>query len=414
MSSSYLTQPYLIRWCVALALIVFGIAVAAYIMTPTPIVLNTPVLGNLKTDLQTPLEIYRLAGVTVQIAKGDALRLPSALRFDHFAISTKQNLDSPFRDTSIDGQVWTRVCDVPSVKNECKTDFQKQRTALWIENGKIVSDPWVVAAPPQFRDKYGIPSPIYVAGIEAADDKGTVKTDSSRIAAGVTSLCRVAKDAEHLGLPLIGAGAASLPLQDAVRGVLEGINRAALANAAPRTVTLLLFPGPQWNAYDRGEDYKHDSLAKESAEWVKLGTVLNAVLMDGEKSYMTEMPLTARRPWVISWQLSLVAFSVLVAAVVALKKRIIDRPGPIVQHLAVFIVLAVGYELGKEFTPRSLSIATLTVLVVAAFVISLWRWKRLGEVKTPLDETVPVSGERKSGVQPGRQAAKRGPNRSRR
>ncbi len=356
---------------------------------PAPSPPYIPRLGSIFDDLPKPHLLYTFKGVSVYIAKVDLMQLDKfeTLKIDSLTFSTKENLTEPYKDKSIDGQVWCKLCETETVVNTpCKSSYQNDRHSLWkTRRGSLLADdPWGVAFPDKWQKKVTNllewPKVYFTAGI-ATEDDGKVQTTTKKISNGVVKVCYEAhRDGKkNLGLPLMGAGAAEIKLEDAIRAVLNGINTAANRQRCSSKVTLLLFPGGKWANYVRtGEK---NNFGKEQAKWLKMGNVLHSIGSDSDSFMRAPMPWRIRLYWIVGWQVATVVLAVCVSAFIAARLRVPITIPALCHQIVLFILLSLGIQVGTtRLSVAPIAPSTYCILLMAALIVPVWKWKKLGEI----------------------------------
>lgn len=374
------------------AVVVALLAVACFAFTPAPTELRAPRLGNTFDDLAKPHHVYTFCGVPVWIAKADVLSLDASLNLSGITFSTKENLAPPFRNTSIDGLIWNRLCEC-KVEDGCKSAYGDDRHALWQKKkASLTPDkPWAVAMPETWQAKVtttlGWPSAYFTAGI-AAQQEGATHTTPENVTEGVVEVCRLthADGVTNLGLPLLGAGAAiagaedkKMDLEMAIRAVLDGVNKSAKSEECPARITLLLYPGVKSASGIKNGVPANDGA--EEAKWLKTGNALHTAVTDGQSIMHAPTPWSVRRTLIVSWQVFSVVFCVLVSAIIACHLGVPLTPTSVVQPVVAFLLVALGIQLGTTATAiKPVAPTAYCLLLVAALVAPVWSWKKLGEI----------------------------------
>lgn len=372
-------------------------AIACFQLTPRPSNLEAPRLGNTFDDLKEPKQVYEFRGTSVWIAKVDVMSLEPSLNLTGITFSTKENLAPPFRNHSIDGLIWNELCGC-KVEDGCKSSYGEDRHTLWQRERASLSpdEPWAIAMPPhwqgQVTKRLKWPTAYFTAGIAAQQD-GNTHTTPEKVTQGVIKVCSLAHGdgISHLGLPILGAGAAiagakdkKMDLEMAIRAVLEGVNKSADNEECPDRITLLLFPGVKSAAGIKAGIAANDGA--EEAKWLETGNALHAAITDGDSVMHAPSPWSGRKWLIVSWQVLSIASCVLVSAVFACHVGVRLTLASIIQNVVSFIFVALGVQLGTTaIAIKPAAPSAYGLLMVAALIVPVWRWKKFGDVPETSD-----------------------------
>lgn len=390
-----------------------------YPRIPKPELKNSiPPVLDMEKHLNEPIPVYKLSNVTVQLYKASILDKDfgkGKQHFDAVAIGAKIDLATPFNSKSLDTLI---AQDRTKVFIDGREDIQKsvekfnkymnERTEVFtkaLKNPKQYQDikkGWWITQVCSNIVKNNLPM-YFLAGIpaltEAEKKSGKLPIITPYdLSLGVKKLCKeTAEDVNHLAIPLFATGAGGLSKDKAVPAILEGINKAAVKGACPKTITIILFPGKQWenakksrkpptlfnntgNLSDDGKKY-----LKECRDFKNLGSIFRRIINENAIVDITN-PVWNVSPWAVwAWQLSLLFMAPSIGAFFVLLRQ--NSPiklhwGNIIEATTIWIALALGFQYGQDLVLKiPPSKLPFFILFISGIVVPWWRWNKFGEIK---------------------------------
>lgn len=359
---------------IALLISVFALAASTLPLTPSK---STEADNGLIPET----ELYIYENVQVLFRTGDVFK--DTKQGEAFIFSAKIDLAEPHKESSIDYQYRKRAESSPDFENILAKERKRRPPAK-----KRFPEPWIAIFPVIHTDKQTLPRTYAIAGIEGDIYDGLTPTETVQkkipvIESGVRRALQVAQGRKETRvlLPLIGSGAAGLDSGQAIRAVFRGINGAIEEENSPATIVVVLYPGQELKSSLSIEE-RERLLAKRDEKLDSMARELFEVVTDIRSGIWVHQE---RLVWIA--QVSLLVLAALLAGLIAVAFRRFPVEVPataLIGNVAKWALLTTGFvslsgKIPLDMSPRPWP--QIAALFVAALVVPLWEWAKLGETK---------------------------------